>query len=161
MHSHWTPTQSQWRSLPRTLTWTEAFSEKAFFLSLLTSPSKPRIQILSTFFSYAISSFYRIRREDLLSGCLRTLLLVCNFLFFLLTKRERENTGQFHTFWMCHLTECESESQDTHSFQEQEKGSGLSAINLESRVQGTCVKHITTYHMPVSFESIIMGCPAN
>lgn len=54
--------------------------------------------------------------------------------FNLSSKREREKTGQFKTFRMCHLTECESESQDTHSFQEQEKGSGLSAKD-QSRKQ--------------------------
>lgn len=91
------------------------------FCWLLLCPSSNKLVFLSHRIREIIRFFF------LLSGCLRTLLLVCNFLFFLWTKRERENTGQFHTFWMCHFTECESESQDTHSFQEQEKGSGLSA----------------------------------
>lgn len=126
------------------------------FCWLLLCPSSNKLVFLSHRIREIIRFFF------LLSGCLRTLLLVCNFLFFLWTKRERENTGQFHTFWMCHFTECESESQDTLRFRNRRKDRVFQLkINIESRVQRTCVKHITTYHMPISlFREHYNGMPS-
>jgi hypothetical protein len=112
------------------------------FCWLLLCPSSNKLVFLSRRIREIIRFFF------LLSGCLRTLLLVCNFLFFLWTKRERGNLtlANFTLSECAILPNVKANHKTLIRFRNRRKDRVFQLkINIESRVQRTCVKHITSY----------------